>query len=92
MAESVISIVNTICFERPDIIHLGGFWYHFGSLFESLFGTFAKSCDLGPQKAHTEITSKFDEKRSCENSRAGRGGALKTTFKQLEAGGWRLEA
>ena len=83
MAESVISIVNTICFERPDIIHLGGFWCHFGSLLESLSGTFAKSGDSGPQKAHTEITSKFDEKRSCDNSRGGGGGPLKL----LKSGG-----
>ena len=34
MAQSEVYIVNTIWFERSDIIHLGGFWSHFGFLFE----------------------------------------------------------
>ena len=43
MAKSWFSIINTICFERPDIIHLGGFDSHFGSLLESLLGTRLKT-------------------------------------------------
>ena len=67
MAESVISIVDTICFERSDIIHLGGFWSPFGSLLESILGTFCKKQRFEASKnTHLKQTSKFYEKRSCE--------------------------
>jgi hypothetical protein len=50
MAKSVIRIVITMCFERSDIIHLGGFWPPFGSLLESLFYTFCKNVIFGSSK------------------------------------------
>ena len=42
MAKSGLRMVNTICFERSYIIHLGGFWPPFGSLLESLLSIFCK--------------------------------------------------
>ena len=41
-AQSQCSIVKTRCFERSDILHLGGFWPPFGYLLESLWGIVCK--------------------------------------------------
>jgi hypothetical protein len=53
MPKSEISIINTICFERSGIIHLGGFGLPFGFLWDH-FSCFLQKVAIRDSKKHTK--------------------------------------
>jgi len=62
-------IVITVCFERSDILNLGGFWSPFGSLLEALFDTFGKKVGFGSSKTGLQTKERMMQKGHVSNFR-----------------------